>query len=449
MNSVLIIDDDDFIRLLLVQLLKDAGYTVYDASSGEAGIKMVETYNPDLVLTDYKMPGMSGIEVLAELVKKYPGLPVIILTAYEEVSLTIKAIQMGAFDFIEKPIKNWELLEAIQNGVQASNKSKSLGNVISPEARKSIEESLLTGKTPQMREIFKNIGRISLHKVNVLITGEPGTGKEQVARLIHYSGITRDHPFIVVNCNSKDERSLEHELFGYENNAIQGISGEKKGKFELAGEGVIFLDDFTELPISLQNKLLRVLQNNEIEKPGAEFPIPLYARVIASTNKDIEELIEQRLFSKELYIRLKVFSIHLPPLRERLNDIPELVQSLMQKLNRKLNKRVLKVEEGVNELLKKYDWPGNIRELENTLMQAIILSHGDVLEKRGIINPELEKSKKRLMEKNLVPISEVEKWHIKEVLEAVDWNKLEASTILEITRPTLNAKIEKYGLKPD
>lgn len=449
MNSVLIIDDDDFIRLLLSQLLKDAGYIVFDAADGESGLKMVEKQHPDLVLTDYKMPGLSGIEVLAELVKKYPGLPVIILTAYEEVSLTIKAIQMGAFDFIEKPIKNWELLEVIQNGVQASNKSKSLSNVISAEARKSIEESLLTGKTPQMREIFKNIGRISLHKVNVLITGEPGTGKEQVARLIHYSGITRDHPFIVVNCQAKDEKSLENELFGYANNSIPGISGEKKGKFELAGEGVVFLDDFTELPMNLQHKLLRVLQTNEIEKPGAELPIPLHARVITSTNKDIEELVEQGMFSKELYIRLKVFTIHLPPLRERINDIPELVNNLLQKLNRKLNKHVVKVDDGVNELLKKYEWPGNIRELENTLMQALILSHGDVLEKRDITNPEIEKSKKQALVKNLVPISEVEKWHIKEVLEAVGWNKLEASTILEITRPTLNAKIEKYGLKPD
>jgi two-component system response regulator AtoC len=368
------------------------------------------------------------------------------LTAYGDVALTIKAIQAGAYDFIEKPVKNHELLEAIQNGVKASEQSKSLKQVIAPEARKEIEQNLPAGKTPAMREIFKNIGRISLNKVNVVITGESGTGKEQVARLIHYSGINREHPFLVVYCSSADEQKLERELFGFTDGQE---SGNFKGKLEQVGEGTIFIDEFPELPERLQKKLFRAFQNGEFEQPGNPYPIKLNARFIVATNQDMDTILTENRFSKDLYYRLRMFSIHLPPLRERREDIPELVQSLLIKLNRKFNKHVVKVEDGVIELLKSYNWPGNIRELENTLIQALILTHSDVLEKKNI--PNLRKSSgpsEKSGGVNLIPMSEVEKSHIKKVLDAVNWNKMEASGILQITRPTLNKKIEKYALEP-
>jgi two-component system response regulator AtoC len=446
MSNILIIDDDDFIRGVLKSVLKKAGYKVYDAADGEKGLQFVKQFQPDLVLTDYKMPGISGLEVLQEVVRTNPGLPVIMLTAYGDVALTIKAIQAGAYDFIEKPVKNHELLEAIRNGVKASEQSKSLKQVIAPEARKEIEENLPAGKTPAMREIFKNIGRISLNKVNVVITGESGTGKEQVARLIHYSGINREHPFLVVYCSSADEQKLERELFGYANGQE---AGNIKGKLEQAGEGTLFIDEFPELPERLQKKLFRAFQNGEFEQPGSPTPISLNARFIVATHQDMDAILAENRFSKDLYYRLKMFSIHLPPIRERKDDIPELVQSLLIKLNRKFNKHVVKVEEGVIELLKSYNWPGNIRELENTLIQAMILTHGDVLEKKNI--PTLRKSSgtsEKPAGANLIPMSEVEKVHIKKVLDAVNWNKMEASGILQITRPTLNKKIEKYALEP-
>ena len=446
MKRILVIDDDDFIRSLLVTVLTKAGYKVIDAIDGETGLKLVEINLPDLVITDYKMPGISGMDVVTEIVRLHPGIPVIMLTAYGDVSLTIKAIQAGAYDFIEKPIKNWELIEAIQNGIQASIQSKSLTSVISPESRKAIEENLLAGKTPSMREIFKNIGRISLNRVNVVISGEPGTGKEQVARLIHFSGYNRNHPFVEFNCNSDDEQMLERELFGYAKGALTGISGEKKGKLELAGEGTLFFDEITELPLNLQNKILRLLQTGKYEKPGKTEPIDVEARIIAATSKDIEALVFEGKFLNDLFYRLNMFSLHLPPLRDRREDISELVNSMLHKLNRKLNKRVVKIEDGVAEMLKKYDWPGNIRELENTLTQALILSHGDVLEKKHILYAPtdfLVSTEKKI---RLVPLSEIESEHIKTVLDAVNWNKMEASSILQITRPTLNAKIEKYGL---
>jgi len=446
MKKILIIDDDDFIRKMLVSVIQKAGYEVFEAPDGETGLKYVELKNPDLVITDFKMPGISGLEVVTELVRTHPGLTVIMLTAYGDVSLTIKAIQAGAYDFIEKPIKNRELIEAIENGIQASIQSKSLTKLISPEARKAIEDSLLAGITPAMREIFKNIGRISLTRVNVLIAGEAGTGKEQIARLIHYSGITREQPFVVVNCNAASEETLEHELFGYSKVTSNGVK-EKKGKIELAEDGTLFLDEFQELTTNLQNSLLRVIQNNEFIKQGDDLPVPLRCRIITSTKSDIESLVNDGIFLKDLYFRLRVFTITLPPLRERIDDIPELLQNLLQKLNRKLNRRVHKVEDGVTGILKNYEWPGNIRELENILLQAIILSHGDVLERKNIILTLGNVSSPTESSTRMAPLSEIEKEHIKKVLDAVGWNKMEASTILEITRPTLNAKIEKYGLK--
>lgn len=446
MSNILVIDDDDFIRGVLKSVLKKAGYVVFDAPDGETGLKYVEQYDPDLVLTDYKMPGISGLDVVQEVVRTNPGLPVIMLTAYGDVTLTIKAIQAGAYDFIEKPVKNHELLEAIQNGVKASAQSKSLKQVIAPEARKEIEENMPAGKTPAMREIFKNIGRISLNNVNVLITGESGTGKEQVARLIHYSGINREHPFMVVYCSSADENKLENELFGF---SYEDTKSTRKGKLELAGEGTVFIDEFQDLPLRVQNRLFRAFQNGEFERPGNQASVPLKARFIVATNKNIDLLVAENKFSKDLYYRFKMFSIHLPPVRERKDDLPELVQSLLLRLNRKFNKHVVKVEAGVIELLKNYYWPGNIRELENTIIQAMILTHGDVLEKKNIPSfdqvPEQAGVSKPVQ---LVSVADVEKVHIKKVLDAVNWNKMEASGILQITRPTLNKKIEKYALIP-
>jgi two-component system response regulator AtoC len=225
------------------------------------------------------------------------------------------------------------------------------------------------------------------------------------------------------------------------------MEGERKGKLELAGEGTVFINDFPELPKKIQNKLLRAFQNGEFEKPGDPNPIPLHARFIVATHKNVDSMLADNTFSKDLYYRFKMFSIHLPPIRERKDDLPELVQSLLMKLNRKLNKHISKVEDGVIEVLKTYDWPGNIRELENTLIQAMILTHGDVLEKKNI--PPLHqviKTNKTVDQSQLVSMAEVEKNHISYVLNALNWNKMEASTVLQITRPTLNKKIEKYNL---
>ncbi|HOI87027.1 MAG TPA: sigma-54 dependent transcriptional regulator [Lentimicrobium sp.] len=445
MSKILVIDDDSIIRTLLSNSLGKAGYEVLTAADGESGLEIINNDKPDLVVTDYQMPGMSGIDLITEVLKKQPGLPVILLTAHGDVALTIRSIQVGAYDFIEKPIQMQELLEAIRNGLEASYQSQNLTESITPGMRKAIEDNLLVGKTPAMREIFKNVGRVSMNKVNILITGETGTGKELIARLIHFSGITREHPLVVVNCSALHEDILENELFGYTEGALPNTTTAKTGKFELAGEGTIFLDDISDLNEAMQTRLLRVIQELEFEKPGEPAPVPLKARIIAATNKDLEALVKSGKFREELYYRLKVFTIALPPLRNRKDDIEALVDHLMQKLNRKLNKRIVKIGNGVIELLNTHDWPGNVRELENTLMQAMIMTRGDVLEKEHIIL--LSKHEGSSEEYELKSIADVEKVHIKKILDRLKWNKVEASRVLEITRPTLNAKIAKYGLK--
>ena len=449
MNTILIIDDDLMILMILRQTLVKAGYNILTASSGEEGINTLANSNVDLVLTDYMMPGMTGIEVLNTIKKNKPLVPVIMLTGHGDVPLTIKAIQLGAADFIEKPIQSKELVEVIKRTLEIQEQVSSISKPFSRDSRKVIEESPLIGKVSAMREIFKNIGRISLNRVSVLIKGETGTGKELIAKLIHHSGVTREHPLIIINCSAINEDALYNEMFGYEKVTHTGETENKKGKFELAGEGTIFLDEISNLSDNLQIKLFRVLQDLEFEKSGVTEPLPLKARIIASSNKNLEQLIAEGRFREELYYRIKVFTIDLPPLRKRKDDIEELIQFFIQKYNRKLNKEVNQVGDGFYEKIKNHNWPGNIRELENSILQAMIVCKGNVLEKSDMNIAKIESIAETVSISVLSTISEIEKIHIKQVLTKLNWNKLETSKALDISRPTLNAKIAKYELRHD
>ncbi len=453
MEKILIIDDDRLIRRVIKDTLIRTGYDVLEAESGEQGLALVKNEQPDVVITDYQMSGITGLEVLSEIRKLKLEIPVILLTGYGDVVLTIKSIQLGAFDYLEKPILPDQLRSTVANAIQSIRSSKTLNEVVYTETYSDSiqEENILIGKTPQMKDIFKNIGRISMNKVNVLIQGETGTGKELIARLIHYSGITRDKPLVVVNCSALTETLLESELFGHVKGSFTDSIRDKKGKFELAGEGTIFLDEISEISLNTQVKLLRVIQELEFEKVGGETPIPMKARIIAATNRNLESMIEQGKFREDLYYRLKVFTIGLPPLRERKDDIKDLVIHFLHKLNKRFNKNVNKIGEGVIEMLQEHMWYGNVRELENTILQAIIMSKSDVLEKDNItLNQRImEPLMHDVAEESFISLAELEKNHIKRVLDKVKWNKIEASRILDITRPTLNAKIEKYNLVQD
>lgn len=452
MEKILIIDDDKIISLMLKKMLLKDGYTVIEAEDGEHGLEMVKKEHPDLVITDFQMPGIDGLEVLSEIQKLKTNLPVILLTGFGDVVLTIKSIQLGAFDYLEKPISPVQLKSTIQLALNSVKSSNSLTEVFHSDlsSKSMIEDNILVGKTSQMKDIFKNIGRISMNKVNVLIQGDTGTGKELIARLIHFSGITQDKPLVVVNCSALTESLLESELFGHVKGSFTDSIRDKKGKFELAGEGTIFLDEISEISLNTQVKLLRVIQELEFEKVGGEATIPMKARIIAATNRNLEKLIEQGKFREDLYYRLKVFTINLPPLRDRKEDIRDLVIHFLHKLNKRFNKNVVKIGDGVIEMLQQHYWGGNVRELENTVLQAIIMSKNDVLEKENISlnvrshdHTDIEKEPEMPRFRSL---SDLEKYHIKCILDETKWNKLEASRILDITRPTLNAKIEKYNL---
>lgn len=455
MEKILVIEDDKITRRLIKEILSRTGYDVIEAEDGAKGLEAFKSEKPDLVITDYQMPVMNGLRVLSEVRSGSPNVPVIMLTGFGDIALTIKSIQIGAFDFLEKPINAPQLKEIVTSALNSVQSSKKHEDVLKEgiSIDKKIQENILIGKSPQIKEIFKNIGRVSLNKVNVLIEGESGTGKELIARLIHYSGITRDKPLVVVNCSALTETLLESELFGHEKGSFTGSLKTKKGKFEMAEDGTIFLDEISEINLNTQVKLLRVIQELEFERVGGETTIPMQARIIAATNKKLEKLIEEGKFREDLYYGLKVFTVQLPPLRERKDDIKDLTVHFLTKLNKRFNKNVSKIGDGVIEFLQQHYWPGNVRELENTIMQAIVMSKNDVLEVDNIkINPrgiEGVNTMDTFEAGPLRSLAEIEKEYIKHVLDEVKWNKIEASRILEITRPTLNAKIEKYKLEQE
>ncbi len=433
-KKILLIDDDPAVRGLISSILRKKGMDVVLAKEGSEGLQLMQDEKPDLVICDFQMPGMNGLEVLDQIKKDNPQIPVVILTAYGDATLTIRSMQTGAFDFIEKPINPRELLEVAKNALKTVTQPEPDQNEAAILHAKTKDDNLMAGKSPAMREIFKITGRISQSNVNVMITGETGTGKERLARLIHESGTSKNAPLIVLNCKSLREDQL--------------ISACRIDADQPAGSGSglqasIILDDVGALSDELQVVLLDLITRETTVRPPGLKP-----RFISITNDDIGNLAEEGKFLKELYYRLKVFSLHIPPLRQRKEDIPDLVNNIVQELNPVLKKNVVRIEEGVSPLLQSYDWPGNVQELKNILMQAMVLAHGDLLEKNSIYikGRHKETEPDHAFAEPPRSLAEVEKEHIGHVLNHVRWSKQDAAAILGITRPTLNAKIEKYQI---
>lgn len=447
METILVIDDDESIRETLYLYLSELNYKVLLASDGKMGVEMLEKEHPDLILTDLRMGNYSGIDVLRRAKEIDSHNQVVLMTAYEDMQSTIKAMQLGAYDYIEKPLELERFNVTIKRALESKRLSERLVIAISEDSTEYQIENSLIGKTPIMKDIFKKIGRISSNRVNVLIEGESGTGKELVTKIIHYMGITKDQPFIAVNCTALSESLLESELFGHVKGAFTGASRDKKGKFELAGEGTIFLDEISEISPNLQVKLLRVLQEKEFERVGGEETIKMGARIVAATNRNLAETVKQGKFREDLYYRLKVFTIDLPTLRERMDDIPSLVIHFLKKINKDLHKNVRKIPYEVMELLQNHEWVGNVRELENILLQAVVLSKGDVLEKENILLRKVTADSPSSSE-DLAKLSlaEIEKRHIKLVLDHLNWDKPKACKVLGISKPTLYNKIQTYEL---
>ncbi len=453
MAKILVIDDDRSIRETLDMYLSEEGYDIVTAPTGTDGLaKYVET-TPDVVILDIRLPDVDGFRILEDLKEEDENLKVIMITAFHDMESTISAMKKGAFDYIHKPIDVNELDISIRKALHALEMEKKLKGFV--ESTREYKVGDIIGLGPRMREIFKTIGVVSQSKTPVLIEGESGTGKELIAKVIH-NNTNPNEPFIAINCSAIVETLLESELFGHEKGSFTGAINRKPGKFELARNGTVFLDEISEMSWNLQAKLLRVLQEREFERVGGKDTIGVNARIIAATNKDLRLMIKDRMFRDDLYYRLNIVSIKIPPLRERIEDLEPLVAYLLAKISNELHKRIVKVSDEMMEVFRGYSWPGNIRELENLLVRAAVVAKGQVLIKSDFpnLNDEgnIEKASEQTQEYardasgRYMTLDEIEERHIRRILNETKKNKGEICDMLGISRPTFERKLEKYGI---
>ena len=445
MEKILIIDDDKAYAETLKIVLSESFQNVDYVTLAKEGLNYVLSESPDVVITDLKMPEIDGLEVLRRVKEIDNTIAVLIITAFDTTNTIVEAMQLGAYDYIDKTHDLKRIQYVIKKAIESKKNIDQLVVKFTEQEEESKLKYYMIGDSPQMKEIFKKIGKVSASRVNVLIQGESGTGKELVTRLIHNGGITRNDPFVAVNCSALSETLLESELFGHVQGAFTGAIKNKKGKFELAGKGTIFLDEISEISPNLQAKLLRVIQEREFERVGGEAIIKMEARVVAATNKDLLELVKKGDFREDLYYRLNIFTINIPPLRERKEEIPKFIVHFLKKINLELHKNVDTIPYDVVEMLKEHDWVGNVRELENTLMNAVLLAKSNVLEKEYFSF--LKTSTPGNSSNKLKTIAEVEKAHIEKVLEELNWNKSRTARVLGITKTTLYNKIALYNIK--
>jgi len=367
---------------------------------------------------------------------------ILIMTAYDDMKTTVEAVKLGAFEYLVKPLDYMALDLTVEKAFQVKALEEKVSYLVA-EKQKAYTIDNIIGRSAPMRDVFKLIGSVANTRANVLIQGESGTGKELVAKAIHYNSPFKDEPFIVINCSAISDTLLESELFGHARGAFTDAVCETKGKFEIAGKGTLFLDEIGDVSPNLQSKLLRVIESRDFMKVGGEKVLKTEARIIAATNQNLKALIEAGKFREDLYYRLKVVEIYLPSLREKKDDVPELVAYLLEKINRELRKNVRKVPPDVMKSLTELPWKGNVRELENALTRAVILAKGDVVLKENL---PVESDERKLFARQLVSLEEVEKDYIQYVLTATKGSKTKASQILKISRPTLDKKIKEYEL---
>jgi two-component system response regulator AtoC len=431
------------IRKTLSTHLSRRDFEVHLAEAGEEGLVRYAECLPDLVILDIRLPDIDGLEALRKIKVRNKNACVVIMTAYDDMKTTVEAIKSGAYEYLVKPLDFVELDLTVEKAFQMQNLEEKLTYLVEEKQKEYTIDNII-GRSPQMREVFKLIGSVADTRTNILIRGESGTGKELVAKAIHYNSPYSHEPFIVINCSAISDTLLESELFGHVKGAFTDAVCETKGKFEISGKGTLFLDEIGEISVNLQSKLLRVIETRDFMKVGGERVLKTEARIIAATNKDLELQVEKGKFREDLYYRLKVVEIYLPALRERNEDIPELVVYLLEKINRQLRKNVGKVPPPVMKLLKSLPWPGNVRELENALTRAVILAKGDVIQEHNL---PIERGKEKVVPRELVSMKDVEKDYIQHVLLTTGGNKTQASKILQISRPTLDKKIKEFGLE--
>ncbi len=438
-KSILVVDDEKGQREILEVILSGEGYDVTTASSGEAALKFVDDRRFDLVLSDLKMTGMTGLDLLKELSQKDPSIMVILLTAHGTVDSAVDALRLGAFDYLQKPYDREKLLETIS---RALTKLKTL-------------DTEIVSESPEMDKIKKLILKIAKSNSTVLIRGESGTGKELIARAIHQNSPRADEIFQALNCAAINENLLESELFGHERGAFTGAVGEKKGLFEVATGGTLFLDEIGELDISLQAKILRALQEKMIRRVGGTKEISTDVRVVAATNRDLLKMTKDGRFREDLYYRLNVLSIEIPPLRERRSDIPVLLDFFLKKHTKNSSHKIKGISPDAKKFLLEYDYPGNIRQLESAIERAVLLAEGDLITlddlspEMKLVEMETNADALFKLPANGINFEDVERSLIMQAMERTDNNITKAAKLLGLTFRTLQYRLEKFGVKRD
>ncbi|MBS1902948.1 MAG: sigma-54-dependent Fis family transcriptional regulator [Bacteroidetes bacterium] len=439
-KRILVVDDDATTRRTLERFLTQEGYAVVTASNANEAVLAVHVDSPDIILSDIYMPGKTGLELQLTLQELNLNVPTIFMTGHDDMPTTVKAMQQGAYDYLSKPIDLDRLKKLLERLVANQELSEKLNLMVDTESKEYRLEDVIVGHDRRMVEIYKTIGSVTRSRVTVLVEGESGTGKELIAKAIHYNSPWASEPFIAVNCTALVETLLESELFGHMKGSFTGATADKRGKFELARNGTIFLDEISEIAPTLQVKLLRVLQEREFERVGGEKTMPMNARIIAATNRNMEAEVAAGRFREDLYYRLNVVSIKVPPLRERKDDIPILVRRLLQQINEELHTKVFKISDEAMSRIIQHDWPGNVRELQNILTRAVVLSKSDVIDETAFPVPHAKEATSAVYQWNRT-LAEVEQEHIQQVLKAVNGNRTEAAKVLGISKPTLYSRL--------
>jgi len=452
--KILIVDDSEGTRTLCSKILEKEGYRVTQAENGEQALKRIKENSYDLIVTDLMMPVMDGMELLEHIKAFHPDLPVIIMTAYASVATAVEAIKKGAYDYVPKPFNPGELQITIEKAL---------------ERRKLVEENIhlkeqlkdkyqfdnIIGSSGPMQDIYKMVDKASHSNSNVVVYGESGTGKELIARAVHYNSARAEKPFVAVSCGAIPETLLESELFGYAKGAFTGANTDKKGQFEVANGGTLFLDEIGDVPASIQVKLLRVLQEREITRVGGTKPFKIDIRLVSATNKDLMEEVEAGNFRQDLFYRLHVVPIHLPPLRDRRSDVPLLAEHFLTKYCRENNKDIKGFSPEVMDQMMAYGWPGNVRELENIVQRIVTFEESDIATTESLptnFRQQVEHHERLFREgvEDLeVMVDEVERHHIVRMLRQTGGRRTETARRLGIDRRTLYGKIKKYGITPD
>jgi nitrogen regulation protein NR(I) len=487
--KILIIDDDDEIRYSLNRVLASRGFEIEEASSGEAGIECARKARYQVIFLDNRMGGMNGLEALQHLRSELPEAMIILMTAFGTTQTAIEAMKYGAFDYIIKPFDLKKVLNLTEKAIQAHSDLAQSKDEYAPLLNSEDYKEGIVGSSDAMQEVFKSIGQVATSDVTVMVTGESGTGKELVSRCIHQHSLRSVKPFMAVNCAAIPENLIESELFGHEKGAFTGATQRRLGKFELCDGGTLFLDEIGDMALPTQTKILRALQEGEIQRVGGEETVKVNVRLIAATNRDLENMVKEKTFREDLYYRLNVMRIRIPSLRDRLVDVPELVDFMLQRISKEGSAKVVHVSKEAMQVLSRYDWPGNVRELENTLQRSVVIAQGDTILKKDLPAeilaavegrvehaPTTDRSDEKESSESLDTTSgaslselshgeimdllydklrekydkgllqELERELTVRVLKETKGNQVRTSSILGITRTTLRKRIETYGL---